>query len=255
VSRRCLWAYVTLGYLFLYLPIAVLVVFSFNASRFNVNWEGFTLAWYAKLGTNANILAAASNSLVIACVSTVLSTVLGTNLALGMHRNTTWLRPITEFLVYVPVIVPETVMGISLLAFFVLTGIRLGLVSVVISHVAFCAPFVALIVQARLDGFDDSLVEAALDLGATEWQALYRVILPIAAPGILAGALLAFTMSLDDFIVTFFTAGPGSTTLPLYIFSMVKFGISPEINALCTVLLVVTAVAIVAYDKLVRIRD
>ena len=136
-----------------------------------------------------------------------------------------------------------------------LTNIELGVTSVIISHVAFCAPFVALIVQARLEGFDDSLVEAALDLGATEWQALFRVTLPIAAPGIVAGALLAFTMSLDDFIVTFFTAGPGSTTLPLYIFSMVKFGVSPEINALCTVLLVVSATAIVAYDKLVRIRD
>jgi spermidine/putrescine transport system permease protein len=255
VSRRCLWIYVVLGYLFLYLPIAVLVVFSFNASRLNVNWEGFTLAWYAKLLTNASILAAAKNSLLIAAVTTVLSTVLGTGLALGMHRNSTALGRITELFVYVPVIVPETVMGISLLAFFVLTNIQLGVTSVIISHVAFCAPFVALIVQARLEGFDDSLVEAALDLGATEWQALFRVTLPVAAPGIVAGGLLAFTMSLDDFIVTFFTAGPGSTTLPLYIFSMVKFGVSPEINALCTVLLVISAAAIVAYDKLVRIRD
>lgn len=146
-------------------------------------------------------------------------------------------------------------MGIALLAFFAFTKIPLGLVSIILAHVAFSTPFVTLVVQARLAGFDHSLVEAALDLGATEWTALRRVILPLATPGILAGALLAFTLSLDDFIVTFFTAGPGATTLPLYIYSMVKFGVSPEVNALSTILLLITAVAVVAFTRLERLRS
>lgn len=252
MSRRLMWTYVVLTYLFLYLPIVILVIFSFNASRLNVNWEGFTFAWYGRLAQNGNILAAAEHSLVVAFVSTLLSTLLGTMLALGMYRNGSWLRGAVEGLVYVPVVVPETVMGIALLAFFSATGISLGISSIILAHVAFSTPFVALIVQARLDGFDHSLVEAALDLGATEWYALRKVVLPLAAPGIMAGALLAFTLSLDDFIVTFFTAGPGATTLPLYIYSMVKFGVSPEINALSTVMLAITMTAVIASEYLQR---
>lgn len=239
-----------MAYLFLYLPIVILIVFSFNSSRFNVNWEGFTFDWYVRLAHDTRIITATQNSLVVACVSTFISTLLGSTLALGMYRNSTWWRRLTEVLVYVPVIVPETVMGISLLAFYAAAGINLGILSIILAHVAFSTPFVALVVQARLDGFEYALVEAALDLGATEWQTLRKVVLPLAAPGILAGALLAFTLSLDDFIVTFFTAGPGATTLPLYIYSMVKFGVSPAINALSTILLAITVVAVLAAERL-----
>jgi spermidine/putrescine transport system permease protein len=250
-----MWIYVGLAYLFLYLPIIILVIFSFNASRFNVTWEGFTLDWFARLGHNSKILAATQNSLIVAFVSTILSTVLGTTLSLGTYRNSSWLRSIIDGLVYVPVVVPETVMGIALLAFFAASGISLGIISIILAHVAFSTPFVALVVQARLDGFDHSLVEAALDLGATEWTALRKVMLPLAAPGIMAGALLAFTLSLDDFIVSFFTAGPGATTLPLYIYSMVKFGVSPEINALSTVLLTITISLVIASEYLQKRRS
>jgi len=253
-SRRFMWAYVALVYLFLYLPIIVLAIYSFNTSRFNVNWEGFTLDWYARLGQNSKILAAAKTSLSIAAVSTLLSTILGTALVFGVYRNTPRIRSFVDVLIYVPMIVPETVMGIALLAFFAAAGIDLGTISIIIAHVMFSTPFVALVVQARLDGFEYSLIEAAHDLGATHWIAMTKVMLPLAAPGIFAGALLAFTLSLDDFIITFFTAGPGSTTLPLYIYSMVKFGVSPEINALSTIILAITITLVVGSEFLRRKR-
>ncbi len=250
MSRRFMWAYVALTLLFLYLPIVVLVVFSFNASRLNVNWTGFTLVWYARLWQDGEIMAAARNSMIVASLSTVLSTMLGTSLALGLYRSGGWVNRLVDGLVYVPLVVPETVMGISLLAFLTRFGVGLGLTSIIIAHVAFSVPFVTLVVQARLAGLDHSLVEAAMDLGATEAMALRRIILPLAQPGVIAGALLAFTLSLDDFIVTFFTAGPGSTTLPLYIYSMVKLGVTPKVNALSALLLVVTAAAVLLFTRL-----
>lgn len=250
MSRRLMWLYVGLVFLFLYLPIFVLVVFSFNNSHLNVSWSGFTLEWYGRLWQDSDIMLATRNSLVVASFSTVISTLLGTGLALGLYRSRGWVNRVTDALVYVPLVVPETVMGISLLALFTRTGIGLGLTSIILAHVAFSVPFVTLVVQARLSGLDHSMVEAAMDLGATEVEALRRVILPLARPGVIAGALLAFTLSLDDFIVTFFTAGPGSTTLPLYIYSMVKLGVTPKVNALSALLLVVTTTAVLLFARL-----
>lgn len=250
--RLALRAVMVVAYAFLYLPIGVLILFSFNQSRFNVNWQGFTLQWYQRLMTDSAVLNAAKNSLVVAVSATAIATLLGLLLALGLSRGRFPGKRWVEGLLYVPVIVPDTVMGIALLAFYAAFRFELGLLSVVIAHIAFTTPFVALVVQARLAGFDPSLIEAARDLGAGEWAAFRRVTLPLAAPGILAGALLAFTLSLDDFVITFFTAGPGATTLPLYIYSMVKFGVTPQINALSTILLVVTLGVILLIERLQR---
>jgi spermidine/putrescine transport system permease protein len=237
--------YVGLVYVFLYAPILVLVIFSFNNSRIDPTWHGLTFQWYQKAFHDIRILEALRNSLEVAAISTVASTILGTMAAVGLHRYDFRGKMAVEGLVYLPVIIPETVMGISLLAFFVIAKISLGLWTVVLSHIAFSVSFVIIIVRARLSGFDKRLEEAARDLGAGEIQTFRRITLPMAMPGILSGALMALTLSLDDFIITFFTAGPGSTTLPLRVFSMVKLGVSPEINAISTVLLLVTVLILV----------
>ena len=239
-------------FLFLYLPIFVLVAFSFNNSKLNVVWTGFTLKWFAKLFQDGLILEATRNSLIVAVISTVASTAIGTLAAVGMHRYHFKGKGSMEALIYVPIVIPEIVMGISLLAFFALMGMKLGLATITMAHIAFSISFVVVTVRARLHGFDRALEEAAMDLGANERETFLKVTLPVIAPGVLAGALLAFTLSVDDFVITFFTAGPGSTTLPLKIYSMVKFGVSPEINALSTVILMVTLVLIVLSEKLRR---
>jgi len=252
LSRKFMWFYVGLALFFLYLPVLILVVLSFNASRLNVNWTGFTFSWYAELWRDRDIMLAARNSLLVAFVSTAISTVLGTTLALGLYYRRDILNRIVDGLIYVPLVVPETVMGISLLAFYTKMGLGLGLTSVILAHVVFCIPFVTLIVQARLAGLDYHILEAAMDLGATELRALLQVMLPLTVPGIVAGGLLAFTLSLDDFIVTFFTAGPGATTLPIYIYSMVKLGVSPKVNALSTIMLAITAITVITVVFLLR---
>lgn len=243
-------SYLTLA--FLWLPIAVLVAFSFNTSRLNVVWQGFTLDWYRQLAQDVALLRAARNSLVVAIASTTMSTLLGTMAALALTRYRFPGRSVLEALLYVPLILPEVVMGVSLLATFSLLGFTLGLQTVILAHVTFSTPFVALVVWARLQGFDRTLEWAAMDLGADEWTTFRRVTLPLLLPGIVAGALLALTVSLDDFIVTFFTTGPGATTLPLYVFSMVKFGVSPKINALSTVMLVITLSLVLLAERVRR---
>jgi spermidine/putrescine transport system permease protein len=224
------------GYIFLYAPIVILVIFSFNSSRFVSTWEGFSLRWYRELVQDAAMMAALKNSLIVALASTLLSTVFGTMVALAMERHRFWGKLAFDALLYLPIIIPDIAMAVMLLLFFVMANIQLSLVTIIISHVAFNISFVAIVVRARLAGFDRSLEEAAQDLGANELQTFWHVTLPLLMPGILGGALLAFTLSLDDFVITFFTSGVGSTTLPLRIYSMVKLGITPEINAVSTLL-------------------
>jgi spermidine/putrescine transport system permease protein len=225
------------GYLFLYVPILILVVFSFNASRFVTTWSGFSLRWYGELFQNEAMMLALRNSLIVAVASTLISTVFGTMVALAMERHEFFGKLGFDALLYLPIIIPDISMAVMLLLFFVMSRITLGLTTIIISHVAFNISFVAVVVRARLVGFDRSLEEAAQDLGANELQTFWRVTLPLLMPAILGGALLAFTLSLDDFVITFFTAGVGSTTLPLRIYSMVKLGITPEINAISTLML------------------
>lgn len=233
-------------FIFFYAPILVLIIFSFNSSRFVSQWEGFSLAWYAKLFSNEAIGLALRNSLIVASISTVVSTILATLVAVGMERFRFRGRTALDSMLYLPIIIPDIAMAVMLLLFFVQAGqalgvfgvrVSLGLGTVILAHVAFNVSFVAVTVRARLADFDRSLEEAARDLYADEWATFRHVTLPLIMPGILAGALLAFTLSLDDFVITFFTSGPGSTTLPLRIYSMVKTGITPEINALSTLML------------------
>jgi spermidine/putrescine transport system permease protein len=227
-----------LGYIFLYAPIVILVVFSFNSSRFVSTWEGFSFRWYVELFDDAAMGAALKNSLIVAFSSTLLSVVFGTMVALVMERHQFLGKTAFDALLYLPIIIPDIAMAVMLLLFFVMSKIGLSLVTIIISHVAFNISFVAVVVRARLVGFDRSLEEAAQDLGANELQTFWHVTLPLLMPAILGGGLLAFTLSLDDFVITFFTAGVGSTTLPLRIYSMVKLGVTPEINAISTLLLV-----------------
>lgn len=240
---------------FLYLPIAVLVVNSFNASRFGGAWGGLTLDWYARLfrslGESSPLRLALRNTLLIGVSATLVSVVLGTTGAWALHRHSSRLQRLHFALIYTPLVIPEILMGMSLLIFFAAVGLRLSLFTVFLAHVTFCISFVAMVVLARLQDFDDTLLEAARDLGADGWTATRRVLLPLLAPGILAGGLLAFTLSVDDFVITFFVAGPGSTTLPVHIYSMIKHSRQvPVINALSALLLAATFLAAAAGRRL-----
>lgn len=247
--------YAAFIYGFLYIPIAILVIFSFNQSRLNAVWTGFTFDWYGKLMQNTEVLDATKVSLTVAFVSTVVSTMIGTLAAVGMYRYHFRGKTALDGMLYLPIVIPEIVMGISLLAFFALVEIPLGVMTLIIAHITFSIPFVVVVVRARLEGFDRSIEEAAMDLGANEWQTFTKVTIPIIAPGIVAGALLAFTLSIDDVIISFFVAGPSSTTLPLKIFSMVKFGVTPEINALSTIMLLVTLTIVVIAERIRLKKD
>jgi len=227
--------YSLLVYGFIYAPIIILVIFSFNTQKLNVRWEGFTLHWYSELFTDRQIFVATKNTLIIAIISTLVATVIGTLAALAMHRYRFPMYNASETLMYVPIVIPEVVMGISLLVFFALINFSLGITTIIFSHIAFNIPFVTLVVRARLHGYDKAIDEAAMDLGANEFTTFRRVTLPTIMPGVLSGAMLALTLSLDDYVITFFTAGPGSTTLPLRVYSMARFMVTPEINALSTV--------------------
>ena len=244
---------------FLYLPIAVIVVLSFNQSRFGVQWRGFTTAWYEKLFHNPRIALYAENTLVVALASTLIATVLGTLLALGLYRYRFRGKGLLRFLLYVPVVIPDIVMGVSLLLFFAwvreVTGFfRLSLFTIILGHVTYQLAYVALVVRSRLASLDPALEEAAADLGAGGFATFRYVTFPLIWPGVLAGALLAFSLSLDDFVITFFTAGPGSTTLPLYIFGSVKRGVTPEIHALSSILIAASMAGVLLGRALLRRR-
>lgn len=242
-----LWVIGLAVYAYLYIPLVIVVMYSFNDSKLSLEWVGFTFDWYRRLFNNEVILRAAYNSFIIAIVTSAAATVLGTLAGLAMYKYKLRLLP---FLVVAPLAIPEILMGVSLLIFFVLLNISLGLVSIILSHIAFCIAFVAIVVRSRLAGMDPSLTEAARDLGATPLQAFFSVTLPLIMPGIIAGALMAFTLSIDDFVITFFTAGVGASTLPLEIYSMIKVAVTPEVNAISTLLMLLTLVLIVIASKL-----
>lgn len=230
-----------LFFAYLYLPIVVLIGLSFNANRSATIWTGFTTDWYAQVVQNNQILSAAQNSLVVAAIATVVSTTLATLAALGTaKRFSGW--TMTNAVIALPLMIPEVVTAVATLLFFVLVGIRLGLLSVIIAHVVFCIPFAYLPIRARLEGMDATLREAASDLYADEWRSFRRVTLPLLWPGILSGAMLAFIISLDDFVITSFVAGPGASTLPIYIYTLIRIGVSPEVNAISAIMLVISIV-------------
>jgi len=230
------------------------VVFSFNASQFSVEWTGFTLDWYRRLLDRPDILAGLRVSLIVGLLSTLISTVLGTLLALALARTRFRGRRALESVLYVPLVTPEIVVGISLLILFAGLRMTLGIPTIVIAHVAFSISFVTIVVQARLAGMDQHLEEAALILGADEWTTFFRVTLPQLMPGVLSGALLAFTLSFDDYVITSFVAGSGSSTLPVVVYGMVRRNIEPTVNAVSTVVLVFTSLLIYLADRLGRER-
>ena len=227
--------FLTMGFLFL--PLFVLIAYSFNSAK-SMNWGGFSLVWYERLFLKErNVWNAFENSLIIALSSATVATFLGTLGAIGVNWYKFRFKKYVQAVAFLPLIMPEIIIGVSLLIFFAGLQVRLGLLTIFIAHTSFNLPFVFLMVLARLDEFDYSIIEASRDLGATERQTLTRVILPVSVPGIVSGFLTAVTLSLEDFVITFFVSGPGSTTLPLYVYSMIRFGVSPVINALSVVLI------------------
>lgn len=235
--------------LFLYLPIVVLIANSFNLSKYGGEWAGFTFKWYGVLFSSGNrdIWMAFERSLVIATTATLASCVLGTTAAIALHRWKGRLQTTHYGLIYTPLVMPEILMGISLLMMFTAIGVGCGMFTIFIAHVTFCVSYVTMTVLARLQDFDDRVIEAAYDLGASPWYAFWKVTLPILLPGIVAGGLLAFTLSIDDFVITFFVTGPGSDTLPLKIYSMIKHSRQmPVINSLSTLMLAFTCALVAA---------
>ncbi len=229
---------------FLFLPLFVLLFYSFNAGR-QTTWQGFSTIWYQKLVMESpELWRAFFNSITIAFGSAFMATAIGTLAAVGTARYTFRLKNFVSTMSFIPMILPEIVVGVSLLIFFAVVGLKLGLLTVWIAHTTFNLPFVYLLVSARLEESDPSIVEAARDLGANEAQILFRIILPMALPGILSAFLTAVTLSLEDFVITFFVTGPGGTTLPLYIYSMIRFGVSPVINALSAVMVAGTVLLV-----------
>ena len=246
------WAAVVM--VFFYAPIVFLVVFSFNDSKLNVVWEGFTLRWYRELWNSAPLVNGLEASLIVASISTLLAVVLGTGAAWLLHRyRFRGVRSIST-MAYLPMVVPEVIMGISLLVFFKSIDMRLGFPTVVIAHTTFCFPFVMAAVQARLAGLDPALEEAALDLGATPFEAFWHVIVPFLMPAIVSGALMAFALSLDELIVTFFVKSASSQTLPVVIFGMAKKGINPMVNALSTIFILFTVLLLLLSEWAKRAR-
>lgn len=237
---------------FFYLPLLILIVFSFNLSR-TMQWGGFSLHWYQELFFNsAPLWRSFGNSLIVALCAATTATAVGTLGAIGMYWYRFRLKKIIQVGTFLPLIMPEIIMGVSLLIFFDKIGLHLSLFTVFLAHVTFCIPFVLLIVMARLEEFDYSIIEAAHDLGANERETLRRVIIPVALPGIISGFLMAMTLSLEDFVITFFVAGPGASTLPLHVYGMIRFGVSPVINALSVIIILGTFVLAFSTQRFFR---
>ena len=228
--------FVILVLLFNYLPIIVVVVYSFNASKYS-NWAGFSLQWYEKLFRNSQILRSLNNSLILAFSSCGLSILIGTAGAVGMARSRFRTQGLLENVSMIPMMMPEIILGMAYLAFFSIIRIPFGMLTLIIAHTTFCIPYIFINVQSRLVGLDPAYVEAARDLGASPTRAFYDVTLPLITPAILSGALLSFAMSMDDVVISFVVTGTTSNTLPLQVYSMLKMGVTPEVNALCTLML------------------
>ncbi len=250
LPRTLLDVHVWAFFAFLYVPVLVLIALSFNKSGLPTAWTGATTDWYVRLFTNAEIGRALANTLIVAVATTLIATAIGVGVGLALMgvRAPAWL----DALVFAPMIIPDIVLAIALASFYYLVGLSLGLHSIVLSHVVFDIAFVAAVVRTRLAGFDQSIIEASIDLGADHWTTFWRVTLPVIFPGVMAAALLAFTLSIDEFIIAYFTAGAGaaSTTLPMKIYSMVRFGVTPDINALATILLITSFIIVLASRKL-----
>ncbi len=237
---------VVLGFAFLYIPILILIVYSFNASKLVTVWAGFSIKWYAEAFANQSLVDAAWVTFRVAIVSASIATILGTLAALALTRYTRFHgRFLFSGMIYAPLVMPEVITGLSLLLLFVAIGMDRGMTTVILAHITFSMCFVAVVVQSRLVSFDRSLEEAAMDLGATPTRAFLQVTLPIIAPSVFAGWMLAFTLSLDDLVIAQFNSGPGATTLPMKIFSQVRLGVTPEINAVCTILVAVVATGVI----------
>lgn len=232
-------------FLFLYLPLIILVVFSFNASRSATVWTGFSLEWYTKAFANDDIQRATRNSLIIAVFATIFSTTFATMAALTLGRNkAVRQKNLFSGILILPLMIPEIVTAVATLTFFAAIGLSLGLGNIIIAHTVFCIPFAYLPIRARLEGMDESLEAAASDLYSGKWTTLRLITIPLLMPGIVSGAMLAFIISLDDFIITLMVAEAGSTTLPIYIYSLVRIGITPEVNAISTVLLGISVLVV-----------
>ncbi|WP_299749475.1 ABC transporter permease subunit [uncultured Tateyamaria sp.] len=237
----------TLGFVFLYVPMLILVIYSFNASKLVTVWAGFSTKWYGELLSNEAFLDAAWVTLRVAVISSTIATVLGTMAAYVLVRGGRfWGRTLFSGMIYAPLVMPEVITGLSLLLLFIGIGLDRGVLTIVLAHTTFSMCFVSVVVSSRLVSFDRSLEEAALDLGASPWDAFRLVTLPIIAPAVISGWLLAFTLSLDDLVIASFTSGPSATTLPMKIWSSVRLGVSPEINALSTILIGVVTVGVIA---------
>ncbi|WP_425665756.1 spermidine/putrescine ABC transporter permease PotC [Vibrio tubiashii] len=252
MGRTVRFSFMTLVYAFLYLPIVVLIVNSFNANKFGMKWGGFTTKWYETLVNNDSLMQAAWHSLNVAVFSATAATIIGSLTAVALFRYSFKGKGAVNGMLFVVMMSPDIVMAISLLALFLVLGAQLGFFTLLIAHITFCLPFVVVTVYSRLNGFDVKMLEAAKDLGASEWVILKQIILPLVKPAVAAGWLLSFTLSLDDVIISSFVTGPTYEILPLKIYSMVKVGISPEVNALATVMLIVSLILVVASQLLAR---
>ena len=240
LKRPWMWLALLGCFVFLYFPIVTLVAFSFNSYKRAFVWKGFSLKWYEKAFYNQSLHEAFINSMHVAAVSTVVSTALGAMLGLALYRYWFPWKGTYEGIIHLPIVIPEICMAVAMVTFFWAVGIDLSLTTVIVSHIAFTIPFVAVVIRARMAGFDVSLEEASRDLGASEWQTFWHVTFPYMIPGLVAGALMSFVLSLDDFVITFFTAGVGDNTFPVKIYSMLRFSVTPEVNAASTVLIVIT---------------
>lgn len=237
-------------YLFLYIPIFVVFFFSLNTSKNNITFEGFTCEWYIKMFQNKQLMSAFSNTIIVASVSTLVSVVIGTMCAVGLYKMESKLKSLFSNTLYIPIVIPEIVFGIALLIFFSSLNIETGMLTLILSHITFSMPFVVITVRSRMSGFDSSIEEAARDLGANEFRTFIRVTLPMIMPGVISGGMLALTISLDDVVISFFTTGAESTTLPLKILGMVKKGVSPDVNALSTMMILGTIVIMLFLQKI-----
>ena len=224
---------------FLFLPILILVLFSFNTSEMNIVFEGFTLHWYKDLFSNRALIEALTNTLLVAVISTVISTIVGTLSAYALYKYNFRFKNLINELIYIPVVIPEVVLGISLLCIYTVINLELGMFTLILAHICFSLPYVIINVRGVLENMDPNLEKAASDLGASKLKIFFYIVIPMLMPGILSGAELAFTLSLDDVVISYFTAGPGSNTLPLHIFSMIKTGVTPDVNALISLMLLV----------------
>lgn len=240
LDNICLW----IVFSFLFLPILVLVVFSFNTSRLNIVFDGFTLRWYFELFKNPMLLESLWNTLLVAIISTVISTIVGTMSAYALKKFDFPMKKFINELLYIPVVIPDIVLGISLLCIYALIKLELGMFTLILSHIAFSIPYVIINVNSVMDMMNSNLEEAASDLGASKMKTFFYVVLPSLLPGILSGAQLAFTLSLDDVVISYFTAGPESNTLPLQVFSMIKTGVTPDVNAMITIMLLIILVTL-----------